>query len=570
MCPPIVGLLCGLVESWVTPGRSTSPCVLDGCTKFHNSNNQIEKFVSVASLSDQKVAHEAPPPPTFTVPAFRARKHRGGESKLLKDAYPSGFGNPSENRPRPSAIDSSTRRALALTGGPRLRGLLHESKEVGVPPWGATAGRRTLNITRVIVGAKDVVDSVGNELVQFGPGFSIGPAEHSSPRPHQSRPRTPATPLSPARMTIDGSSLKAWSSLLVGATTVDRDCENEWSPRKNRCGHRDGSSPRHDDKREGFKRIRPTTADTDQCSRGPEPWPYTAESLTGRSGRSSRPSTAGLGPKPAFRKRRGPGIAAASALGVHEVGGNEQADGRKNGVKKDPAAVSGVVGLSTDDSLGRGRCPRPGDGSSDHGDAVRNPPKASKPSQPLLPLKARGTSKPDGGQGEEDKGEKPRGQVVLLNKDEVTGSGSIGGELAMDAQDNPSVWSDGSACFAASVIMNENSGAYSPLVADSSAEQVSAKRSFSTLDTERYRGSLSKDATDILRSHLESRSKAPSNANSCFSDSRTAPTDATALVSPAPPPTPTPPGQVRLTEERECTDQKGINEGVQSPSRSPS
>lgn len=482
----------------------------------------------------------------FTVPAFRARKHRGGESELLKDAYPSGFCSPSENRPRPSAIDSSTRRALALSGGPRLRGLLHESQEVGIPPWGAATGRRALNITRVIVGAKDVVDTVGNELVQFGPGFSIGPAEHSSPRPHQSRPRTPATPLYPARMTIDGSSLKAWRSLLVGATTVDRDRGNEWSPRKNCRGHRDGSSPRGDGKREGFKRIRPTTADTDQCSKGPEPWPYTAESLTGRSGRSSRPSTAGLGPKQAFGKRRGPGIATASALGVNEARGDEQADGRKNGGKKDPA-VAEVVQLSSDDSLGRSRCPHLNDGSNDNGGTARNPPDTSKLSHQLCPLEARGTLKPVGGQGEEENGERPRGQVVLLNEDELIGSGSIGGALVMGAQDNPSVWSDSSACFAASVVTKENSGAYSPLVADSSVEEGSAKRSFSTLDTERYRGSLSKDATDILRSHLESRTKAPSNANSCFSDSRTAlPTDTTVLVSPAPPPTP--PGQVRLTD----------------------
>lgn len=391
----------------------------------------------------------------------------------------------------------------------------------------------------MIVGAKGVVDTIGNELVQFGPGFSVGPAEHSSPRPHQSRPGTPATPISPSRMTIDGSSLRALSSLLVGATTVDRG--NEWTPRKN-CGRHDSTKLRDRGKRDGFKRIRPTTADTEQCSRGPEPWPYPAETLTGRSGRSSRPSTAGLGPKQVSRKRRGPGRVATPGPGVYDTVEDEQADGQIFSGKKDP-----VVAENIEDSLGRARRPHLDDRNKNQGDIIRNPPETSKVADQLCSLEARGTLKHVGRQGKEEKVKRQRDQVALLNKDEPTGNVSSEGALAMDARDNPLVWSDGSACFPASAVTDENSGGYSLSVADGLVDQVSPKRSFSTLDTERYRGSLSKDATDILRSHLESRNKSPTNTNSYFSSSRAAiPTDARALISPAPPPTP--PGQVRPTE----------------------
>lgn len=393
----------------------------------------------------------------------------------------------------------------------------------------------------MIVGAKDVVDTVGNELVQFGPGFYIRPSEGSSPRLDQSRPITPATPIPPSCMTIDGSSLRAWDSLLVRANTVDRG--NEWSPRKinGRC---DGTSPRGAGIRGGVKRIRPTTADTEQFSRGPEPWPYSAETLTGRSGRSSRPSTADLGPKPAFRKRRGPGSVAASALGVHNTVEDEQADGRNIGGKKDPEMAE-VVELRID-SLGQARCPHLNDRRDNVGDTVQNPPETSKIAHQLCPLEARGTLKPFDGQGEEEKWERPRDQGALQNKIGLSGSDS-NEALTLDARDNLSVWSGGSECFNASGISNENSGVESPSVEEGSVEQVSAKRSSSTLNTQRYRGSLSKDATDILRSHLESRNKPPSNVNSYFSDSRTAILrSSTALISPAPPPTA--PGQVTLTE----------------------
>lgn len=478
-----------------------------------------------------KVAQDSPPPPTFTVPAFRARNHRGGESELLKYTYPSGFCKCPENHPLPTTTTTSTKTApgrntLSLSG-PQLRDLLHESKEVGVPPCGAVAGRQALNITRVVVGAKDLVDTVGSELVQFA-GFSIGPAELSSPtsinRTHHLRPRTPS-PVSPSRMTIDGSALlRGRSSLLVEA----RSAVNQWSGRKT-CASDDFSSPRDESNAwKGRKRVRSATTDRAHSSGGPGPWPYPAETLTGRS---SRPSTS------ASTKNRGGsgGVAAAAALRVHNGGGSEQPRDRPSGGREDPARP-----VSQDNATKHGTADSRDQNIQSQIPTCTGTANIADQERDFPGVGAQGISCSVQKEGQADcrneTAERIEGQVApLLSEHEPNGGGRVDGAWAKDFP-CPSVWSDGSTCFVASVSTN-----------DDSAEQVAGKRSFSTLDTERYQGSLSKDATNILRSHLESRHKPPSNNTSCASDSRNAmATEGTALMSPAPPPTP--PGQVRPAE----------------------
>ncbi len=471
----------------------------------------------------------SPRPLAFnTVPAFRAREHRGGEHDLLKDAFPSGFCRlQPEQRPLPTTTaTAATVRTRSMAPPPsklQLRYLLEESKEVGVPPCGAASNRRPLNITRVLVGAKKVVDTVGSDLVQFA-GFSIGPAEYYSPRrglgsPHHPRP---SSPISPSRMTIDGSSLlRRGRGLLVEPRAV-----NQWSRRKKICAQDDLAMSR-----DARKRIRPTTADRAQSGGGPEPWPYAAEVLTGRS--SSRPGTAAQGPMLAPRTRgESPGGAEAIATRLGDDGDKEQAGSGATGCGEEgPAAVAEAARVQADGSP-------PVDGGDHaamaHGTAENHGDDPQKSSGDLscthqldsVPLSS-------GGKGTVDtRNERIEDDLALLHEDELNGSGRLGGAWA---KDTPSFWSEDSARLVASVTTNDN-----PSVGQDSFDRASGKRSFSSLGTERYRESLSKDATNILRSHLGSRN----DANSCFSVSHyEAATDATVLVSPVPPPAPS--GQVR-------------------------
>ncbi|CAN0073464.1 unnamed protein product [Ectocarpus sp. 12 AP-2014] len=464
---------------------------------------------------DVQVAQESPPPPTFTVPAFRPRKHRGGESSLLKDAYPSGFCRPPQNRPLPAtttttATDTrSTRRKMVWLSGPPRQDLLHESKHVGVPPCGVASSRRILKSTRVVIGAPDVVDTVGSELVQFGPGFSIGPAEHYSPRrrtltPDRPRPRTPTTPISPSRMTIDGSTLLGRSSLLVEPRAVDR--QNQRPGLKIRPPSEDNIYYTYD--MEGHKGVRPTTADRNQASAGPEPWPFPCDKLTGRS---SRPSSTAQAQETASWNKGDPGDD-VSAVPHASICGH---DGRTFG--RDDEAATAAAG------------------------ADRQTQSASQLSTPRVPNvdNEKNTSENGGVNTPDARGQTPTEKPKLMiedcrnervgrsqeaelrNEDEILDEGRIGEAWAVDGKDDPSVWSgDGSGGILASVTTKDNSAVCSSSIRDDvSVEHVSAQRSCSTLDTGLYRGILSKDATDILRSHLESKNKPPGNAEACFSAS---------------------------------------------------
>ncbi|CAM9229280.1 unnamed protein product [Hapterophycus canaliculatus] len=489
---------------------------------------------------DVQAGLESPPPPTFTVPAFRARKHRGGESTLLKDAYPSGFCNPPDSRPPPTKTattcsGSKTRIKEFSLDRHWLPDLLHEFKEVGVSPWGASSGWRVLNCTRVVFGATEVADTVGSALVQYGPGFSIGPAVHVSPERRGSnrfplrRPPTPVSPTSPSRMTIDGSILRDQNSLLVEPSAVEHG--NQWSPRKT-CAA-DWTSPRDGDVFGGHKQIRPAT-NRAQSPGEPEPWPCSAEELTGRS---SRPSTAAARPQLSSASGGKCCIGNRVDTGLSDQGEEEegQAYDRAFGARKDAVAAATVVdsGVTRQQS---GTLPLPTQSPQQNGRDTTTDPCAKKHVKNGHNLTGRFNPEERETNLRDDRMSRLPDEGV--DEDEASGSLRLGEAWAIDAKDNPSVWSNCSARLLASVATNDSSAVCNSSVGEGSVELSSGKRSFSTLDTERYRGSLSKDANEILRSHTQSRKEPLSQANSSFSDSHHAATNNTmAMPSPAPPPT---------------------------------
>ena len=115
------------------------------------------------------------------------------------------------------------------------------------------------------------------------------------------------------------------------------------------------------------------------------------------------------------------------------------------------------------------------------------------------------------------------------------------------SEGDSSVWNDESACSMLSVTTLEKVSCSSSL-SGGSKEELASKRSFSSHQTERYGGNLSKDATDILRSHLESGSKlSDDNMGSMVDTMADTPVldsgdvmqgETAALISPVPPPTP--------------------------------
>ncbi|CAM9091414.1 unnamed protein product [Ectocarpus sp. 4 AP-2014] len=478
---------------------------------------------------DVQVAQESPPPPTFTVPAFRPRKHRGGESSLLKEAYPSGFCRPPQNRPLPAttmttATDTrSTRRKMVWMSGPPREDLLHESKQVGVPPCGVASSRRILKSTRVVIGAPDVVDTVGSELVQFGPGFSIGPAEHYSPRrciltPDRSRLRTPTTPISPSRMIIDGSTLLGRGSLLVEPRAVDR--QNQRPGLKIRPPSEDNIYYTYD--MEGHKGVRPTTADRNQASAGPEPWPFPCDRLTGRS---SRPSTMAQVRETASWNRGDPGDDVSAVPHASDCGH----DGRTLG-RDDEAATAAAGADQQTQSASQLSTPRvphvDNEKNTSENGGVNTPDARGQTPTEKLKLRIEDCRNERVGRSQEE--------VELRIEDELLDGGRTEEAWMVDGKDDPSIWSaGGSGGMVASVTTKDDSAVCSSSIGDDvSVEHVSAQRSCSTLNTGLYRGILSKDATDILRSHLESKNKPPGNAEACFSASCDALAgDTTSLIS---------------------------------------
>ncbi|CAM9578777.1 unnamed protein product [Scytosiphon promiscuus] len=501
---------------------------------------------------DVQVTLGSSPTPTFTVPALCAREHRGGESYLLKDAFPSGFcklrgscptpttaaKTPSNSKPR--GIGSSSRR-------PWLRELFQESKEVGVSPWGASSCRRALNLTRVVFGATEVVNTVGSALVQYGPGFSIGPASHFLPRRRWSdrsdhrRPRTPASPTSTSHVTIDGSALRDRNSLLVERRAVERG--SQWPHRPVYAP--DWTAPQHVDVSEGHTRFRPLT-NRAQSPGEPEPWPSVVEELTGRS---SRPSTATAGLQSlsptGVQCLTSEGREGSMGLNVSDEADEGQAYDRVFGLKEEITAAAigtggGATRQQTDTVCQSAQSPHHDDSDTPSDPCAvkdKNDRTPSVMSKIEVALDSPGAKVPKVRNQEEReldvRDEKSNGSLGtrVLDEDLLSDGVRVEEAWAIDNKDNPSVWSCCSAHILASVATNNSSAVFNSSVGEGSVEPLSAKRSFSTLDAERYRESLSRDANEILRSHLKSRNEPSSETNSIFSNSRQVVTSAaTALL----------------------------------------
>lgn len=356
-------------------------------------------------------------------------------------------------------------------------------------------------VARVVLGSKDVTDTAGNDLVQFGPAFTCGPTERTT-TPVSTGSITlsrPTTPISPTRTTLDGTLLSGKSLLLP--PRGDRDGGSEWPQRKLPC------SPDHATHNRGSqKQARPKTADrVITAGGGPEPWiseTYTVDRHCGASSRANTPN------HEVSASRQGDGVV---VVAKGQIAGSQQADQRPEApdpIKSKSRATDRASGVgkkrqeqehfpsppATGDGTRHAGTPRKG---TAEGKETRGVPAASKLTRQV------------------DSGQIP--MVLLVGED----GGSIGDLLEKTVQashgsrksgeradvDNSmsSLCGISSACPLDSVA-SMSAATCGPSVSDaSSTEAVSKRRSYSSLDTDRYCGALSSNANEIVRSHIEDR-----------------------------------------------------------------
>ncbi|CAM9595562.1 unnamed protein product, partial [Ectocarpus sp. 8 AP-2014] len=253
----------------------------------------------------------------------------------------------------------------------------------------------------------------------------------------------------------------------------------------------------------------PTTADRNQASAGPEPWPFPCDKLTERS---SRPGTTAQVQETASWRRGDPGDDVFAVPHASDCGHDGRTLGRDDEAETAAAGADQQTQSASQLSTPRVHHVDNENNTSEHG-AVNTPDAGGQTPTEKPKLRIEDCRNERAGRSQEE--------VELGNEDELLDGGKIGEAWAVDGKDDPSVWSgDSSGGILASVTTNDNSAVCSSLIRDGiSVEHVSAQRSSSTLDTGLYRGILSKDATDILRFHLESKKKPPGNAEACFSAS---------------------------------------------------
>lgn len=497
-----------------------------------------------------KVAIEAPPPVTFTVPSFRSRNHRGGESILLKYAYPSGFGQ--QTKPghhftlSAAAAAAADRRNQNLPPSSTQGGLVSETKGFGVPKWGAASKKWLLNVTRVVVGAEVADAGAGNELIHFGPEFPCGPTECLSPRAWSHRTRT-SSPLSPTRMTIDGSTLKEKD--LLAASGTERETYQSLKQFRLRSPPFSVGSPRDGQaSAQGpgeRKRNRADTAERAHSADTSAVYPCPGESATmpppkhcaGRHvlhSSSGREGGDGGGVAPEARVSGGGSRSAESRVEQD----NRPTHGQKIHAKEDTsnAAVRRYVDADPQESSNEhSRC-NTGYKESLEGRATDD--QRSSQVSTALPKVVRPV----------DSGQIPN----VTYREETAGRGGVEESIAfLDEQsgslkeawavsgNNSSTLQVESACpLASATTLEASSASCESSLSGSSVDPLMAKRSLSSLDTERYGGTLSKDATDILRSHLESQTVHSKDIDTCLSSGQDMlAADHVAATSPAPPAT---------------------------------
>lgn len=412
-----------------------------------------------------------------------------------------------------------------------------------------------MRITRVVVGADAVSDAAGSELVQFGPGFSCGQSEDFLPptttkllpwaRGASPPPHTPTY-----TTTINDCALGEGGLFAARKNLEDKPCSNS------RASSAGGVLPRERgmNGREGQNMIirdRPVTADRKPRSGESGPLPRPTESAHMLSLSPSLCATKTHDdPKGSVRHTKG-------IDGINSTGGGEK-------TCVDTTEIGELIARDDDDN------------DDDRAFCVKDKDTAAGPPSPEENDQVKPTTtQQTGTTGDEESGHMAPKLSVQIDAVNMSGSyisedgssndrrGGQGGEqqhhqlldddcarvghaLASSGGDS-SVWNDDNTyCTMLSVTTLEKASCNSSL-SDGSLEQLASKRSFSSHETERYGGNLSKDATDILRSHLESESKLSDNdngdVNASYPDSHSRSRDVmqgetAALMSPVPPPTP--------------------------------
>lgn len=485
-----------------------------------------------------QVTKEAPPPPTSTIPSFRHRDHRGGESILLQRVFPSGF-YPSKAPETPPRPTGKFRRSSPPSSPDKS--LISEWKGLGVPRWGAAANRRGVTVTRVVVGAEVIAKAVRNDMIQFDPKFPCDAKEYVSPGRRLGSPSKPS-PILPTRMTIDGSSLVSLDQKLV-VTSID-ERENPWQQPMIENLHpvnlRTCSSGIY--RQEGRKRNRAILADANcSCTRACPLEAVNRNSLKPRArprktiDKSSSTPCIGGGGKDSLS---GGGAGEKELKCAHDSRGDQadifaKSEGRvserrihdKENTGDQPEGQPGILQGSN-----------LGEISKNLGDDEKQ---GKKRSEELMVLScefsstqhSRDTSINNSSQADQVE----RGRVDLALMDDAS---ERVGEAWETSADNSISWQGESAdSIASGNTLGEMQT--SPKPVGYSVKYVSGKQSISTIDTECYVGHLSKNATNIVRCHFESQGTSVENIDSCFSGSRDIlAADSSALISPAPPPAP--------------------------------
>lgn len=357
-------------------------------------------------------------------------------------------------------------------------------------------------VARVVLGSKDVADTAGNDLVQFGPAFTCGPTERTA-TPVSTGSITlsrPTTPISPTRTTMDGTLLSGKSLLLP--PRGDRDGGSEWPQRKLPCSPE--HAPQH---RRNQNQVRPKTADrVITAGGGPEPWIseiHTGDKHCGASSRANTPN------HEVSASRQGDGVV---VVAKGHIAGTQQTDRRPEApdpTQSEPRAADRVidVGKKRREQESSPSPPATGDDTwrSEKPEIGRAERKAIRGVLPVAPKLTR----------QVDSGQIP--MVVLVGEDggsigdllEKTvqashGSQILGGRVEVD-NSMSSVCGISSACPLDSVASMSAATCGSSVSDATSTEAVSKRRSYSSLHTDRYCGALSSNANEIVRSHLEAR-----------------------------------------------------------------
>lgn len=437
----------------------------------------------------------------------------------MKDTYPSGF-YPTKSPELPSPAADTTcggQLPIALSGSEN-QSLVLEERGFGVPPWGGTASRRVLSITRLVVGAEVVADTVGSELVQFGPGFPCGAIDGEvSPR-RRSHPTRATSPLSPTSVTIDGSTLRGRNLLVALRMTRD----NHWPQRR-------GVSP--------YFRSPPRTRDrtgTGQrvSSAGPTPWPAPIESSNEPiSGLASEDSDlADSSSKEEVVDAAGPLETANGGTGRGEA--REDAGGHMGDRTLDITEDDGKI-LETALDNPRGSASDAGGEADALEDSLHH-----VEDDNLDRRMKSGYMLGDSRVGEDTRHKRIESRetgAALVDKhiEKLGGAWTTVGNGGTVCQEE-------NICSVASIATLEVPTSRSP-ASECSIRPLATKRSLSTLDTEGYGGNLSRDATDIVRSHLESRTENRDGVSAPFSgrlSPRVFSTDTMVLASTGSPPSP--------------------------------